>query len=78
MDDVEDARIRARLAELAARDGDTLRGLSMLLGRNEAYLQQFVARGTPRRLAEDDRLFLAKRFLIDERELGARDPWSPA
>lgn len=49
-----------------------------MLGRNPAYLQQFVACGSPRKLDEDDRLKLAQFFQIDERELGARDPWSPA
>lgn len=68
---------RLRLAMLAADRGASLAGLSRMIGRNAAYLQQYVERGSPRRLGEDDRLALAQHFLVDERELGARDPWSP-
>lgn len=52
--------------------------VSRMIGKNEAYLQQFVKRGTPKRLDEDSRLLLARFFNIDERELGAREPWVPA
>lgn len=41
-----------------------------MLGRNLAYLQQFVRRGTPRRLAENDRRLLAEFFGVDETLLG--------
>jgi phage repressor protein C with HTH and peptisase S24 domain len=49
--------------------------LSRLIGRNPAYIQQFIKRGTPRRLAEDDRRTLARYFGVDENTLapcGAR------
>lgn len=49
----------------------------MLVGRNPAYLRQYLRPGTPRRLPEDERRHLAKCLDIDERELGARDPWTP-
>jgi repressor LexA len=62
-----------RLKALAAARGDSLAALSAMLGRNAAYLQQFVARGSPRRLAPDDRRRLADYFGVDEAELGA-DP----
>lgn len=68
---------RLRLTMLVADRGASLAALSRMIGRNAAYLQQYVERGTPRRLAEDDRLALAQHFRVDERELGARDPWSP-
>ena len=45
---------RAALAVLATTRGDSLAALSAMLGRNAAYLQQYVKRGSPRRLAEDD------------------------
>ena len=45
-------------------------GLSRLIGRNPAYVQQFIKRGTPRRLAEEDRRRLARYFDIDEGLLG--------
>lgn len=45
-------------------------GLSRLIGRNPAYIQQFIKRGTPRKLAEDDRRTLARYFKVDENLLG--------
>lgn len=69
--------IRRTVAELAARNGDSLAALSRTIGRNAAYLQQFVDRGTPRQLPEDARLILAQHWRVDERRLGARDPWMP-
>ena len=70
--------VRAALVGLAADRGDSLSALSRLIGRNVAYLHQFVHRGTPERLDEADRLVLAQHFQVDERLLGARDPWVPA
>ena len=69
---------RQRLAELAAERGTPLSDLSVLIGRNQAYLSQFITRGMPRKLPEDDRRHLAIVLHVDERELGARDPWVPA
>ena len=40
--------------------------LSKLLGRNAAYIQQFIKRGTPRRLDERDRHTLAEFFGVPE------------
>lgn len=70
--------VRATLVALADDRCDSLSFLSRLIGRNAAYLQQFVTRGTPARLDEADRLVLAKHFCVDERRLGAREPWTPA
>lgn len=70
--------VRARLHQLIEHDGISLAELSRIAGRNAAYVHQFMTRGTPRRLDEDVRLALAKHFNIDERELGAREPWRPA
>lgn len=61
----------------AAMRGESLASLSRLIGRNAAYLQQFIERGTPRRLPEDIRLALAQHWQMDERQLGAREPWRP-
>jgi hypothetical protein len=72
-----ESEIRAKLDRLAKSRGSSLAALSRMIGRNPAYLQQFVQRGTPRRLDEDDRLTLAQFFGVNEREFGARDPWSP-
>lgn len=60
---------RARLLELAERQGASLSQLSALIGRNPAYLQQFVHRGSPRKLDEEDRRTLARFFGVDEVEL---------
>lgn len=58
-----DALIHARREDYAA--------LSRMLGRNPAYIQQYVKRGTPRRLAERDRRLLARYFGVPEASLGA-------
>ena len=62
---------RATLRRLVADSGTSLAALSALLGRNPAYLQQFVARGSPRDLDRDDRRRLADYLGVDEVELGA-------
>ena len=67
----------ARLRQLALAHGESLAALSTMLGRNVAYLQQFVTRGSPRMLARDDRRRLADYFGVDEGELGG-DAVSPA
>ena len=61
---------RARLIELVDAQGVSLSGLSALLGRNPSYLQQFVRKGSPRKLEEGDRRTLARFFGVDEGELG--------
>ncbi len=52
--------VRRRLLQLLTTRGSTLRTASIAMGRNDAYLQQFVHRGTPKILAEDDREILAE------------------
>jgi phage repressor protein C with HTH and peptisase S24 domain len=62
---------RARLLQLANARGASLSGLSELIGRNSTYLQQFIRKGSPRKLEEMDRRTLARFFGVDEAELGA-------
>jgi Peptidase S24-like len=62
---------RVALARLIAERGEDYAGLSRLIGRNAAYIQQFIKRGSPRRLAEPDRRILARYFGVDESLLGA-------
>lgn len=62
---------RNRLVELAERRGTSLSALSKLIGRNTTYLQQFIRKGSPRKLEENDRRTLARFFGVDESELGA-------
>lgn len=64
---------RARLLELASTRGASLSGLSALLGRNSTYLQQFVRKGSPRKLDEQDRRTLARFFGVSENELGGTE-----
>lgn len=61
---------RAVLDALVAASGVSYAALSRMLRRNDAYLQQYVKRGTPRALAEEDRALLAAFFRIDEARLG--------
>jgi phage repressor protein C with HTH and peptisase S24 domain len=62
---------RAALQRLIEERGEDYASLSRLLGRNAAYVQQYVKRGTPRRLAESDRHMLARYFDVPEAILGA-------
>lgn len=64
---------RNRLVELAEQRGASLSALSKLIGRNQTYLQQFIRKGSPRKLEENDRRTLAQFFGVDESELGAPD-----
>ena len=61
---------RAALAAAAEARGQSLAALSRLIGRNAAYLQQFVMRGTPRLLAEADRRKLARYLGLSDAALG--------
>lgn len=63
------------LQRLMAERGEDFANLSRVIGRNPAYLQQFVRRGSPRRLAEEDRRTLARYLRVDEAVLGG--PPSP-
>ena len=62
--------IRKRLDELISARGEDYASLSRMLGRNPTYIQQFVKRGVPRRLNEDDRRKLARHLGVAERLLG--------
>ena len=62
---------RARLVELTEKSRTSLASLSAMLGRNPSYLQQFVRKGSPRKLEEADRRKLAEFFGVSEVELGA-------
>ncbi len=68
---------RARLLQLAEQRGVSLAALSTLIGRNATYLQQFVRKGSPRKLDEGDRRTLASYFGVSESELGAPGEISP-
>ena len=61
---------RLELERLCAERGADFAGLSRMLGRNPAYVQQYVRRGTPRRLGEEERRKLATFFGVSETVLG--------
>ena len=67
---MDNTAIRLRLDALIGAAGEDYASLSRMLGRNPTYVQQFVKRGVPRRLSEDDRRLLAQHFGIAERLLG--------
>jgi len=60
---------RARLLELSQTRGVSLAALSELVGRNPSYLQQFIRKGSPRKLEEQDRATLARFLGVGEEEL---------
>lgn len=68
MVDTQDSR--AVLERLIKERREDYAGLSRLIGRNPAYIQQFIKRGTPRKLDESDRRTLARYFGVDESWLG--------
>jgi phage repressor protein C with HTH and peptisase S24 domain len=61
---------RLVIEHLCAERGDDFAGLSRMLGRNPAYIQQFVRRGVPKRLREEERRKLARYFGVAEALLG--------
>ncbi|HEY0012917.1 MAG TPA: S24 family peptidase [Allosphingosinicella sp.] len=71
---MEETGARAALARLIEEQGADYSSLSRMLGRNPAYIQQYIKRGTPRRLAEEDRRLLARYFGVAEEALGGPAP----
>jgi phage repressor protein C with HTH and peptisase S24 domain len=58
------------LERLCVERGEDFAGLSRMLGRNAAYIQQYVRRGVPKRLKEEERRKLARYFSVSESVLG--------
>jgi phage repressor protein C with HTH and peptisase S24 domain len=61
--------VRLKVLALVRDRGTNLKNASIAIGRNDAYLHQFVMRGTPRVLAEEDRRKLAAHLGCDDSEL---------
>lgn len=61
---------RAALQRLILENGDDYAGLSKLVGRNAAYIQQFIKRGSPKKLPEIERGILARYYGVEEMLLG--------
>lgn len=68
----DERRARERLQDMARDKGSSLAELSRLLGRNPAYLQQYVARGSPRHLDEPDLRKIAEFLGISPRVISTR------
>jgi phage repressor protein C with HTH and peptisase S24 domain len=64
--------VRITLEELIRARGDDFLSISRMLGRNAAYIQQFVKRGIPRKLDEEDRRVLATYFGVSETLFGGQ------
>ena len=64
---------RSALQRLIDEKGEDYSSLSRLIGRNAAYIQQYIKRGNPKKLAEDDRRLLARYFGVSEALLGGPD-----
>jgi Peptidase S24-like len=63
--------VRERLDRLIrASRADDYASVSALIGKNHAYIQQFITRGVPARLKEEDRRKVARHFNVPEWELG--------
>ena len=61
--------VRRRILGLIGEKRSNLRMASVAIGRNAAYLHQFIHRGTPRVLAEDDREVLAEHLGCSPEEI---------
>lgn len=67
-DIVQDPRMA--LDRLLSEKGIDYARLSAVIGRNPAYVQQYIKRGSPRRLAEQDRARIAAYLGVAEAMLG--------
>ena len=67
-DFIEDPR--AALDRLLTERGIDYARISQVIGRNPAYIQQYIKRGSPRRLAEPDRGRIAAYLGVPEAMLG--------
>src|SRR3546814_11074759 len=62
--------VREELDRLIRQRNVGYSAVSRLLNRNPAYIQQFIKRGSPRKLDDEDRRILAQFFGVDEQVLG--------
>ncbi|MEO9470133.1 S24 family peptidase [Parasphingorhabdus sp.] len=62
---------RDNLDRLIRTNGDDYASMSRFLKKNPAYIQQYIKRGSPKKLDEVDRRKLADYYAVDEKLLGA-------
>ena len=67
MEDIEE--VRKKIARLIVEKGLNYSQVSLAIGKNVAYIQQFIKNGSPRRLGEVERHKLAQLLRVDEQEL---------
>ena len=60
---------RAALDRLLQERGIDYAQLSARIGRNPAYIQQYIKRGSPRRLGEQDRARIAAYLGVEDDEV---------
>lgn len=70
---MDNLRTREFLDRLIHERRENYGALSRLIGRNPAYIQQYIKRGSPRKLDEADRRTLARYFGVEEHLLGGPD-----
>lgn len=61
--------LRKHIVELIKQNNTSLKEASLALGRNHAYLHQFIHKGTPRILPEKERYLLAQFLHVEEEQL---------
>jgi phage repressor protein C with HTH and peptisase S24 domain len=69
---------RQFLEQLCQERGEDFASLSHMLGKNPAYIQQYIRRGVPKRLKEEERRKLAQYFGVSEHLLGGPLPRAEA
>ena len=69
--------IAERLEKLMQQHGVSSLLLSKALNRNPAYIQQFIKRGTPRKLDEADRVILGRYFGVSPDHFAPADIANP-
>lgn len=62
--------VRKRIRQLIGDKNLDMKSLSLALGKNHAYLQQYLERGIPKELNERSRMLLAEQLDVDQAELG--------
>lgn len=62
--------IRQMILDFSKKQGQSLAKMSRGIGRNGTYLQQFITKGSPAKLDEEDRGKLAALMGVDETALG--------
>lgn len=68
---MDDANSRAALARAIRARGESFASISRHIGRNPAYIQQYVQRGVPSRLDERDLRAIARHLGVPASSLGA-------